>query len=59
MPDNLEEISVRLESESSRDRMLALAALREVPATDAVPLIKRFWTMRTSKFARWLCLLWV
>jgi HEAT repeat protein len=38
---NLEEISVRLESSNSRDRLLALASLREVPAQDAVPLIKK------------------
>jgi HEAT repeat protein len=39
-PD-LEEISRQLDSENSRDRMLALASLREVPAQDAVPLIKK------------------
>jgi HEAT repeat protein len=38
---NLEEISVQLESSNSRDRLLALASLREVPAQDAVPLIKK------------------
>jgi HEAT repeat protein len=38
---NLEEISVQLESSNSRDRLLALASLREVPAEDAVPLIKK------------------
>jgi len=37
----LEEISAQLESSSSRDRMLALASLRDVPATEAVPLIKK------------------
>jgi HEAT repeat protein len=35
------QISTQLESPDSRDRMLALAALREVPAADAVPLIKK------------------
>lgn len=38
---SLEEISVQLESANSRDRLLALASLREVPAQDAVPLIKK------------------
>ena len=38
---NLDEISAQLESDSSRDRMLALASLRDVPAQDAVPLIKK------------------
>lgn len=37
----VEQISSQLESSSSRDRMLALAALREVPAAQAVPLIKK------------------
>lgn len=38
---SLEEISAQLESSDSRDRMLALAALRHVPSVDAVPLIKK------------------
>ncbi|NET10034.1 MAG: HEAT repeat domain-containing protein [Symploca sp. SIO2B6] len=38
---NLDEVARQLESESSRDRMLALASLRDVPAQDAVPLIKK------------------
>lgn len=38
---SLEEISAQLESSDSRDRMLALAALRHVPSIDAVPLIKK------------------
>ena len=38
---SLEEISAQLESPDSRDRMLALAALRRFPSTDAVPLIKK------------------
>jgi HEAT repeat protein len=38
---NLVEIANQLESENSRDRMLALAALRNVQPTDAVPLIKK------------------
>ncbi len=38
---NLEQIATQLESSNSRDRLLALAALKEVPATDAIPLIKK------------------
>lgn len=38
---SLATIAVQLESKSSRDRMLALASLREVPAAEAVPLIKK------------------
>lgn len=38
---NLQEISDRLESTNSKDRLLALASLREVDAEDAVPLIKK------------------
>lgn len=38
---NLEQISVQLESDSVRDRMVALASLRNVPAEDALPLIKK------------------
>jgi HEAT repeat protein len=38
---SLEEISAQLESSDSRDRMLALAALRRFPSADAVPLIKK------------------
>ncbi|NET44374.1 HEAT repeat domain-containing protein [Okeania sp. SIO2B3] len=38
---SLEQISVQLDSENSRDRLLALAHLREVSATKAVPLIKK------------------
>lgn len=38
---SLEQISRRLESPSVKDRKLALAALREVPPEDAVPLIKK------------------
>ncbi len=37
----LEQIAAQLESADARDRMLALAALREVAPEDAVPLIKR------------------
>lgn len=37
----IEEISAQLESPDSRDRMLALAALRRIPSADAVPLIKK------------------
>lgn len=35
------QISAQLESADTKDRMLALAALREVPAEAAVPLIKK------------------
>ena len=38
---SLEQISAQLDSENSRDRLLALAHLREVSATEAVPLIKK------------------
>lgn len=38
---SLEEISAQLESPNLRDRMVALANLRDVPAEDAVPLIKK------------------
>ena len=37
----LAEISTQLESENSKDRMLALAYLRDVDPQDAVPLIKK------------------
>lgn len=38
---HLQEISSQLESPNLRDRMVALANLRHVPAEDAVPLIKK------------------
>ena len=38
---DLQQISLQLESENSRDRLLALASLREVSAEEAVPLIKK------------------
>lgn len=38
---SLEEISSQLDSQSSRDRMIALASLREFSPTEAVPLIKK------------------
>jgi HEAT repeat protein len=38
---HLEQIASQLESENSRDRMLALASLRGVAAAEAVPLIKK------------------
>ena len=38
---SLEEISLQLESPNLRDRMVALANLRDVPPEDAVPLIKK------------------
>lgn len=38
---SLEQIAVQLESQNSKDRMLALASLRHVAAEDAVPLIKK------------------
>lgn len=37
----LDRIARQLESPNSRDRLLALASLRSVPAEDAVPLIKK------------------
>ena len=40
MPD-LEKIASQLESPNSKDRLLALTSLREVPPEDAVPLIKK------------------
>ncbi|NER00142.1 MAG: HEAT repeat domain-containing protein [Cyanothece sp. SIO2G6] len=41
MQMSLDEISLQLDSKSSRDRMLALASLRDVAPQDAVPLIKK------------------
>ncbi|MCZ0900771.1 HEAT repeat domain-containing protein, partial [Microcoleus sp. HI-ES] len=38
---SLEQIAAKLESENSADRMVALANLRNVPAAEAVPLIKK------------------
>jgi len=38
---DLETISQQLESDSSRDRMVALASLRDVAPDEAVPLIKK------------------
>ena len=38
---DLQQISLQLESENSRDRLLALASLREVSAEEAVPLINK------------------
>jgi HEAT repeat protein len=38
---SLEQIANQLDSQNSRDRMLALASLRDIPATEAVPLIKK------------------
>ncbi|BAQ63606.1 HEAT repeat domain-containing protein [Geminocystis sp. NIES-3709] len=38
---DLTEICSKLESSNSKDRLLALASLREVEAEDAVPLIKK------------------
>ena len=38
---NLKQIATQLESTNSRDRLLALVSLREVPPEDAVPLIKK------------------
>jgi len=38
---NLQEISDRLDSNNSKDRLLALASLRQVNPEDAVPLIKK------------------
>lgn len=38
---SLEQISQQLDSESVKDRKLALTALRDVPTADALPLIKK------------------
>ncbi|WP_339375201.1 HEAT repeat domain-containing protein [Leptolyngbya sp. NIES-2104] len=38
---SIEQITQNLESENSRDRMIALANLRDIPAEEAVPLIKK------------------
>lgn len=38
---SLEQIALQLESENSKDRMLALASLRHVSPEEAVPLIKK------------------
>ena len=38
---NLEQIDAQLKSEDSKDRMLALASLRDVPAAQAAPLIRQ------------------
>ena len=38
---SLEQISTQLDSDNTKDRMLALASLRDIPAVDAVPLIKK------------------
>ncbi|MEM7554151.1 MAG: HEAT repeat domain-containing protein [Cyanobacteria bacterium P01_A01_bin.84] len=38
---NLEELSTQLDSPNLRDRMVALANMRDVPPEDAIPLIKK------------------
>ncbi|MBN8562107.1 MAG: HEAT repeat domain-containing protein [Leptolyngbya sp. UWPOB_LEPTO1] len=38
---SLNQIAQQLDSDSTRDRMVALANLRDIPAEDAVPLIKK------------------
>ncbi|MGC9503790.1 HEAT repeat domain-containing protein [Baaleninema sp.] len=38
---DLNQISTQLESENARDRLLALVSLRNVPPSEAVPLIKK------------------
>ncbi|MDA0267282.1 MAG: HEAT repeat domain-containing protein [Cyanobacteria bacterium] len=40
-PLDLQQIAVQLESKNSKDRMLALALLRDVPAREAAPLLKK------------------
>lgn len=40
-PVNLQHIAAQLDSEDSKDRMLALALLRDVPAPQAAPLVKK------------------
>jgi HEAT repeat protein len=39
--NQLEYLAAQLDSNSTKDRMIALASLRDVPAEDAVPLIKK------------------
>ena len=41
LSQDLQQIAADLESENSKDRLLALAALRDVPAELAVPLIEK------------------
>lgn len=38
---NLEQVALKLQSEDSKDRMLALASLRNVPPAQAAPLIRQ------------------
>ena len=38
---DLQELSTQLDSTNSRDRLLALVALKDVAAEDAVPLIRK------------------
>lgn len=38
---NLEQVAIKLQSEDSKDRMLALASLRNVPPAQAAPLIRQ------------------
>lgn len=40
-PVDLEQVAAQLKSEDSKDRMLALASLRDVPAEQAAPLIRQ------------------
>ena len=41
MSVDLDYVAAQLESADARDRLLALVSLRDVPAQDAVPLIKK------------------
>lgn len=41
MSVDLTHVSAQLDSEDAKDRLLALVSLRDVPAQDAVPLIKK------------------
>ncbi|MDA0674595.1 MAG: HEAT repeat domain-containing protein, partial [Cyanobacteria bacterium] len=38
---DLAHVAAQLESENSKDRMLALAMLRDVPASEAAPLVRK------------------
>lgn len=55
---SLEEISTQLDSPNLRDRMVALASLKDVPAEEAVPLIKKCWMMSLCNYDQWQYLPW-
>lgn len=56
---SLEQLTAQLESDNLRDRMVALANLRGIPAVDAVPLIKKVLTDKICNSAPWQFLPWV